>query len=36
VCVDAYHADNEFARLSDFEQGFQVLVRVIELVNAKE
>jgi len=33
---DAYHADNEFARLSDFEQGFRVLVRVIELVNMKK
>jgi len=27
---DAYHADNEFARISDYEQGFQVLVNVIQ------
>ena len=26
---DAYHADNEFARISDFEQGFKVLCEVI-------
>ena len=27
---DAYHADNEFARISDFQQGFQVLCHVIQ------
>ena len=26
---DAYHADNEFARLSDFEKGFTILCKVI-------
>lgn len=30
---DAYHADNEFARISDFKQGFQVMVRVVQLLN---
>eukprot|EP00128_Syssomonas_multiformis_P010446 Colp12_sorted_trinity150504_noHs@5700 len=30
---DAYHADNEYARLSDYEQGFRVLVKVIDSVN---
>lgn len=32
---DAYHADNEFARLSDFQEGFQVLLRVIAALAAK-
>lgn len=26
---DAYHADNEYARLSDYEDGFKVLVRLM-------
>lgn len=34
---DAYHADNEFARISDFQQGFKVLCEVIHsLVPSKE
>eukprot|EP01006_Ploeotia_vitrea_P027070 TRINITY_DN59949_c0_g1_i2.p2 TRINITY_DN59949_c0_g1~~TRINITY_DN59949_c0_g1_i2.p2 ORF type:complete len:273 (-),score=178.32 TRINITY_DN59949_c0_g1_i2:49-867(-) len=31
---EAYHADNEYAKLSDFEQGFQVLMMVISRLNA--
>jgi len=30
---DAYHADNEFAKISDFEEGFKVLVDVIIQIN---
>lgn len=31
---EAYHADNEFARLSDYVKGFRVLTRFIDLTNA--
>ena len=30
-----YHADDEQAKLSDFKEGFRVLVRIIDLNNAK-
>jgi acetylornithine deacetylase len=30
---DAYHMDNEFARLSDFQQGFKVLSEIIQTLS---
>jgi len=30
---DAYHMDNEFARLSDFQQGFKVLLEIIQTLS---
>jgi acetylornithine deacetylase len=33
---DAYHADDEYALLSDFQQGFRVLANVIEQLAPKQ
>lgn len=33
VCVCRYHANNEYALLSDFKKGYKVLCRLIELFN---